>query len=183
MEPLEPLAPPLRSGPRAKALAVLLALALGAGTLLLLRLSARPPRARSFYAFEVKDAAGRPVSLEKFRGKVSLGRRGPVLCAALRRPRRAAVYSRERARGPPAPASALAVSPSFLNRSPWALDGQDALVAGMRLWRRHMRRICQRPSLLKAASGQRMPQRGQGSGAGGGAVGGGPAGVRGVTPG
>lgn len=71
---MEPLAvpPPLRWGPRAKALAALLALALGAGTLLLLRLSARPARARSFYAFEVRDAAGRPVSLEKFRGKVTL---------------------------------------------------------------------------------------------------------------
>ncbi|KAK1345403.1 hypothetical protein QTO34_014115 [Cnephaeus nilssonii] len=68
MEPLA--AQPLRSGPRAKALAVLLALALCAGTLLLLQLRARRPRARSFYAFEVKDAAGRPVSLEKFKGKL-----------------------------------------------------------------------------------------------------------------
>lgn len=48
-----------------------LCLALCAGTLLLLRLRARPPRPGGFYAFEVKDAAGRPVSLEKFKGKVS----------------------------------------------------------------------------------------------------------------
>lgn len=82
MEPLA--AQPLRSGPRAKALAVLLALALCAGTLLLLQLRARRPRARSFYAFEVKDAAGRPVSLEKFKGKVSAspGGRPRLLCSA-----------------------------------------------------------------------------------------------------
>ncbi|XP_036166673.1 probable glutathione peroxidase 8 isoform X2 [Myotis myotis] len=76
MEPLA--AQPLRcSGPRAKVLAVLLCLALCAGTLLLLQLRARPARPGGFYGFEVKDAAGRPVSLEKFKGKALHREFGP----------------------------------------------------------------------------------------------------------
>ncbi|XP_016055311.1 PREDICTED: probable glutathione peroxidase 8 isoform X2 [Miniopterus natalensis] len=71
MEPLA--AQPLRcSGPRARLFAVLLSMALCTGTLFLLQLKFLKPKVSSFYTFEVKDAKGRPVSLEKFRGKVTL---------------------------------------------------------------------------------------------------------------
>ncbi|XP_036136261.1 probable glutathione peroxidase 8 isoform X2 [Molossus molossus] len=68
---MEPLAahPPRCSGPKAKVLAVLLSMALCTGTLFLLQLKLLQPKSNSFYAFEVKDAKGRPVSLEKFKGK------------------------------------------------------------------------------------------------------------------
>ncbi|XP_036136262.1 probable glutathione peroxidase 8 isoform X3 [Molossus molossus] len=69
---MEPLAahPPRCSGPKAKVLAVLLSMALCTGTLFLLQLKLLQPKSNSFYAFEVKDAKGRPVSLEKFKGKI-----------------------------------------------------------------------------------------------------------------
>lgn len=70
---MEPLTahPPRCSGPKAKVLAVLLSMVLCTGTLFLLQLRFLKPKTNSFYAFEVKDAKGRPISLEKFKGKVS----------------------------------------------------------------------------------------------------------------
>ncbi|XP_039327079.1 putative glutathione peroxidase 8 isoform X3 [Saimiri boliviensis] len=69
---MEPLAAyPLKcSGPRAKVFAVLLSMVLCTVTLLLLQLKFLKPKINSFYAFEVKDAKGRPVSLEKYKGKI-----------------------------------------------------------------------------------------------------------------
>ena len=70
MEPLT--AYPLRcSGPKAKAFAVLLSMVLCTVMLFLLQLKFLKPKINSFYTFEVKDANGRVVSLEKFKGKVS----------------------------------------------------------------------------------------------------------------
>lgn len=70
---MEPLAvhPGRCSGPRARVFAVLLSMVLCTAMLFLLQLKFLKPRANSFYAFEVKDAKGRSVSLEKFKGKVS----------------------------------------------------------------------------------------------------------------
>ncbi|XP_057599473.1 probable glutathione peroxidase 8 isoform X1 [Hippopotamus amphibius kiboko] len=71
MEPLT--AYPLRcSGPKAKVLAVLLSMVLCTVMLFLLQLKFLKPKINSFYTFEVKDANGRTVSLEKFKGKVAL---------------------------------------------------------------------------------------------------------------
>lgn len=71
MEPLT--AYPLRcSGPKAKVFAVLLSMVLCTVMLFLLQLKFLKPKINSFYAFEVKDAKGRTVSLEKFKGKVAL---------------------------------------------------------------------------------------------------------------
>uniref|UniRef100_A0A8C2PD65 Glutathione peroxidase n=1 Tax=Capra hircus TaxID=9925 RepID=A0A8C2PD65_CAPHI len=71
MEPLT--AYPLRcSGPKAKAFAVLLSMILCTVMLFLLQLKFLKPKINSFYTFEVKDANGRVVSLEKFKGKVAL---------------------------------------------------------------------------------------------------------------
>ncbi|XP_068846790.1 probable glutathione peroxidase 8 isoform X1 [Capricornis sumatraensis] len=71
MEPLT--AYPLRcSGPKAKAFAVLLSMVLCTVMLFLLQLKFLRPKINSFYTFEVKDANGRAVSLEKFKGKVAL---------------------------------------------------------------------------------------------------------------
>ncbi|KAJ8778466.1 hypothetical protein J1605_013653 [Eschrichtius robustus] len=71
MEPLT--AYPLRcSGPKAKVFAVLLSMVLCTVMLFLLQLKFLKPKINSFYTFEVKDANGRTVSLEKFRGKVAL---------------------------------------------------------------------------------------------------------------
>nr|XP_019838633.1 PREDICTED: probable glutathione peroxidase 8 isoform X2 [Bos indicus] len=71
MEPLT--AYPLRcSGPKAKAFAVLLSMVLCTVMLFLLQLKFLKPKINSFYTFEVKDANGRVVSLEKFKGKVAL---------------------------------------------------------------------------------------------------------------
>ncbi|XP_055410457.1 probable glutathione peroxidase 8 isoform X1 [Bubalus kerabau] len=71
MEPLT--AYPLRcSGPKAKAFAVLLSMVLCTVMLFLLQLKFLKPKINSFYTFEVKDANGRAVSLEKFKGKVAL---------------------------------------------------------------------------------------------------------------
>ncbi|KAM5260521.1 putative glutathione peroxidase 8 isoform 2-T2 [Hipposideros larvatus] len=69
MEPLT--AYPLRcSGPKAKVFAVLLSIVLCTVMLFLLQLKFLKPKINSFYTFEVKDAKGRPVSLEKFKGKI-----------------------------------------------------------------------------------------------------------------
>ncbi|XP_049719842.1 probable glutathione peroxidase 8 isoform X1 [Elephas maximus indicus] len=71
MEPLT--AYPLKcSGPKAKVFAVFLSMVLCTVLLFLLQLKFLKPRINSFYTFEVKDAKGRAVSLEKFKGKVSL---------------------------------------------------------------------------------------------------------------
>lgn len=71
---MEPLAAhPLKcSGPKAKVFAVLLSMVLCTVMLFLLQLKFLKPKINSFYTFEVKDAKGRTVSLEKFKGKVSL---------------------------------------------------------------------------------------------------------------
>ncbi|KAM8812830.1 putative glutathione peroxidase 8 isoform 1-T1 [Rhynchonycteris naso] len=71
---MEPLATqPLRcSGPKAKVLAVLLSMVLCTVMLFLLQLKFLKPKTSSFYTFQVKDAKGRPVSLDKFKGKVTL---------------------------------------------------------------------------------------------------------------
>jgi glutathione peroxidase len=70
---MEPLAVhPLKySGPKAKVFAALLSMVLCTVMLFLLQLKFLKPKINSFYAFEVKDAKGRTVSLEKFKGKVS----------------------------------------------------------------------------------------------------------------
>ncbi|XP_037655367.1 probable glutathione peroxidase 8 isoform X3 [Choloepus didactylus] len=58
------------SGPKTKIFAVLLSMVLCTVTLFLLQLKFLRPKTNSFYTFEVKDAKGRPVSLEKFKGKM-----------------------------------------------------------------------------------------------------------------
>ncbi|XP_055968148.1 probable glutathione peroxidase 8 isoform X1 [Sorex fumeus] len=64
---------PLRcSGPKARIFAVLLSMVLCTAMLFLLQLKFLRPGISSFYTFEVKDAKGRTVSLEKFKGRVSL---------------------------------------------------------------------------------------------------------------
>ncbi|KAL2779705.1 putative glutathione peroxidase 8 isoform c [Daubentonia madagascariensis] len=69
MEPLT--AYPLKcSGPKAKVFAVLLSMVLCTVMLFLLQLKFLKPKINSFYTFEVKDAKGRTVSLEKFKGKI-----------------------------------------------------------------------------------------------------------------
>ncbi|KAF6739284.1 putative glutathione peroxidase 8 [Oryzias melastigma] len=58
---------------KAKMFRVLLSMTVGAGCLFLLHTQLIKPRKPSdFYSFEVKDAKGRTVSLEKYRGKASL---------------------------------------------------------------------------------------------------------------
>ncbi|XP_029019349.1 probable glutathione peroxidase 8 [Betta splendens] len=65
--------PAKSSSPKARRLTVLLSMTVGVGCLFLLQTQlARPRRPRDFYSFEVKDARGRTVSLEKYRGKASL---------------------------------------------------------------------------------------------------------------
>lgn len=71
MEPLSAY-PVKSSGPRAKVFAVLLSMLLCTVMLFLLQLKFLKPKTNSFYTFEVKDAKGRTVSLEKFKGKVTL---------------------------------------------------------------------------------------------------------------
>ncbi|XP_055002113.1 probable glutathione peroxidase 8 isoform X2 [Sorex araneus] len=62
---------PLRcSGPKAKIFAVLLSMVLCTVMLFLLQLKFLRPGIASFYTFEVKDAKGRMVSLEKFKGRI-----------------------------------------------------------------------------------------------------------------
>lgn len=63
--------PTRSSNPKAKKLTVLLSMAVGVGCLFLLQTQLLKPRRPSdFYSFEVKDAKGRTVTLEKYRGKV-----------------------------------------------------------------------------------------------------------------
>lgn len=63
--------PARSSNPKAKKLTVLLSMTVGVGCLFLLQTQLLKPRRPSdFYSFEVKDAKGRTVSLEKYRGKV-----------------------------------------------------------------------------------------------------------------
>lgn len=63
--------PTRSSNPKAKKLTVLLSMTVGVGCLFLLQTQLLKPRRPSdFYSFEVKDAKGRTVSLEKYRGKV-----------------------------------------------------------------------------------------------------------------
>ncbi|XP_034450829.1 probable glutathione peroxidase 8 [Hippoglossus hippoglossus] len=65
--------PTKSSGPRAKRLTVLLSMTVGVGCLFLLQTQlVKPGKPKDFYSFEVKDARGRSVSLEKYRGKASL---------------------------------------------------------------------------------------------------------------
>ncbi|KAK1787145.1 hypothetical protein P4O66_017520 [Electrophorus voltai] len=59
--------------PRARLLALLMSAAVCMGSLYLLHMKlAKSRKPRDFYSFEVKDAKGRAVSLEKYRGRVSL---------------------------------------------------------------------------------------------------------------
>lgn len=63
----------MSSNPKAKKLTVLLSLAVGVGGLLLLHTQVNKANTPTdFYSYEVKDAKGRTVQLEKYRGKVSL---------------------------------------------------------------------------------------------------------------
>lgn len=63
--------PTRSSNPKAKKLTVLLSMTIGVGCLFLLQTQLlKPRRPPDFYSFEVKDAKGRTVSLEKYRGKV-----------------------------------------------------------------------------------------------------------------
>ncbi|XP_076006343.1 putative glutathione peroxidase 8 [Genypterus blacodes] len=65
--------PTKSSNPRAKRLTVLLSMTVGVGCLFLLQTQlVKPRKPEDFYSFEVKDAKGRTVSLEKYRGKASL---------------------------------------------------------------------------------------------------------------
>ncbi|KAG9270586.1 putative glutathione peroxidase 8 [Astyanax mexicanus] len=64
---------PNKSSQRGKALPVLMSLAVCLSSLYLLHSKlSKPRRIRDFYSFEVKDARGRSISLEKYRGKISL---------------------------------------------------------------------------------------------------------------
>lgn len=63
--------PTRSSNPKAKKLTVLLSMTVGVGCLFLLQTQLLKPRKPvDFYTFEVKDAKGRTVLLEKYRGKV-----------------------------------------------------------------------------------------------------------------
>lgn len=63
--------PTRSSNPKAKKLTVLLSMTVGIGCLFLLQTQLLKPRKPvDFYTFEVKDAKGRTVLLEKYRGKV-----------------------------------------------------------------------------------------------------------------
>nr|XP_043883096.1 probable glutathione peroxidase 8 [Solea senegalensis] len=65
--------PTRSSSPKAKRLTVLLSMTVGVGCLFLLQTQlVKPKKSEDFYSFEVKDAKGRTVSLEKYRGKASL---------------------------------------------------------------------------------------------------------------
>lgn len=64
--------PAKSSNPKAKKLRVLFSMTVGVGCLFLLQTQlVKPRKPKDFYSFEVKDAKGRSVSLEKYRGKVS----------------------------------------------------------------------------------------------------------------
>ncbi|XP_077571300.1 putative glutathione peroxidase 8 [Stigmatopora nigra] len=61
------------SGPKVKKLTALLSMTVGVGCLFLLQTQfLKPQKPADFYSFEVKDAKGKMVSLEKYRGKASL---------------------------------------------------------------------------------------------------------------
>ncbi|MEQ2211656.1 putative glutathione peroxidase 8 [Xenoophorus captivus] len=65
--------PTKSSNARIKRLRVLVSMTVGVGCLFLLQTQLVKPRKQNdFYSFEVKDAKGRMVSLEKYRGKASL---------------------------------------------------------------------------------------------------------------
>ncbi|KAM7017830.1 putative glutathione peroxidase 8 [Tautogolabrus adspersus] len=65
--------PAKSSNPKAKKLTVLLSMTVGVGCLFLLQTQlVKPRKPQDFYSFEVQDAKGRMVSLEKYRGKASL---------------------------------------------------------------------------------------------------------------
>ncbi|XP_027890887.1 putative glutathione peroxidase 8 [Xiphophorus couchianus] len=65
--------PTKSSKARIKRLRVLVSMTVGVGCLFLLQTHlVKPRRQKDFYSFEVKDAKGRTVSLEKYRGKASL---------------------------------------------------------------------------------------------------------------
>ncbi|XP_076859436.1 putative glutathione peroxidase 8 [Brachyhypopomus gauderio] len=65
--------PSKAAAPRTRVLTVFMSLALCVGSLYLLHTKlAKSRKPRDFYSFEVKDAKGRTVSLEKYRGRVSL---------------------------------------------------------------------------------------------------------------
>lgn len=64
--------PTKSSSPKVRKLTVLLSMTVGVGCLFLLQTQLlKPRRPADFYSFEVRDAKGRTVSLEKYRGKVS----------------------------------------------------------------------------------------------------------------
>lgn len=66
--------PTKSSASRAGLLKVFLSVAVCMGSLYLLQSKlAKSRKAKDFYSYEVKDARGRTVSLEKYRGKVSYG--------------------------------------------------------------------------------------------------------------
>lgn len=63
--------PSRSSNPKARKLTVLLSMTVGVGCLFLLQTQLlKPGKPVDFYTFEVKDAKGRTVLLEKYRGKV-----------------------------------------------------------------------------------------------------------------
>uniref|UniRef100_A0A3P8VCK3 Glutathione peroxidase n=1 Tax=Cynoglossus semilaevis TaxID=244447 RepID=A0A3P8VCK3_CYNSE len=65
--------PTRSSSPKAKKLTVFLSMTVCVGCLFLLQTQlVKPRKPKDFYSFEVKDAKGRSVSLEKYRGKASL---------------------------------------------------------------------------------------------------------------
>lgn len=73
--------PTKSSASRAGLLKVLLSVAVCMGSLYLLQSKlSKSRKAKDFYSFEVKDARGRTVSLEKYRGKVCYAVFFPVLC-------------------------------------------------------------------------------------------------------
>ncbi|KAM3867988.1 putative glutathione peroxidase 8 [Diretmus argenteus] len=65
--------PTKSSNPKAKKITVLLSMTVGVGCLFLLQTQlVKPRKPMDFYSFEVKDAKGRTVPLERYRGKASL---------------------------------------------------------------------------------------------------------------
>uniref|UniRef100_A0A1A8CXV0 Glutathione peroxidase n=1 Tax=Nothobranchius kadleci TaxID=1051664 RepID=A0A1A8CXV0_NOTKA len=65
--------PTKSSNPRARWFRVLLSMTVGVGCLFLLQTQLiKPRKPKDFYSFEARDAKGRTVSLEKYRGKASL---------------------------------------------------------------------------------------------------------------
>ncbi|KAK2837895.1 hypothetical protein Q5P01_015107 [Channa striata] len=65
--------PSKSSNPKAKRLGVLLSMTVAVGCLFLLQTQlAKPRKPTDFYSFEAKDARGRTLPLEKYRGKASL---------------------------------------------------------------------------------------------------------------